>query len=214
MLISDRTYIKSKNIKQGRFKVELEFQYLKDYLLENFNVRLLNGDIYHEPIFKSLPTKLRLVLEGQNWKERLPIKYEEKKMIIGNRFINIIKENGIDKYGELKYGELDVQYISFDELKFKETKNKVKINAEIKRLLDDRDIIRIQPVYNTYIVFYPNQEILNKKRILRHDQLILSVIIQLLRKEGCKEEYLKQITIRLDEIQSIERAGGWYNYMR
>jgi len=102
MLSWDETYIIAKNILLGTNELELEFHFLKHFLNNEFDVELINADIYHEPVFKNLPPSLRLILDYERDKGRLPIKNEERKTKVGDVFINILKENRINKYQNIK----------------------------------------------------------------------------------------------------------------
>jgi hypothetical protein len=209
MLSWDKTYLEAKEIKEKRRKPSAEFQKLREYIFQEFDVKILNGDIYEEPVFKHLPQKLRIIIEGNDWANKLPVKNDQRKRLIGNAFIDIIEELGISKYPELEKGELNVQYLSYTELRFEEVKKKIPM-SRIKDQIGDRDIVKIHSFGNTYYVFYPNRKVLKRVK----QEKIQEKIIDVIKREGYNGKLLDKIKVVMDEIGSLEKAGNLYNYLR
>lgn len=213
MLVSDPTYTAAKQVKAGTLVPPLEFRLLADHLLHQFQVKLLTGDIYYEPVVKTLSPALRLIFDQPFEVKRLPIRKEQRNALIGDVFRTIVQENELGQYGEFVAGEFRVQYIPFEELYFQEIKQSFGL-TEIKKKAEDEDIVTLHPFGNTYYVMYADAEVLQEKRDSGQDQKILEAIVVLLRERGYAGAYSEKLHVILDEMRSVERAGGWYYYLR
>lgn len=213
MLVSDPTYIAAKQVKAGTQSLPLEFRLLADYLLEQYQVSLLMGDIYYEPVVKTLAPALRLIFDLPFHIKRLPIRNEERNALIGDVFRHIVQDNALEQYGEFIAGEFRVQYIPFEELYFQEIKQTVTV-SEIKESAQDKDIVKLHSFGNTFYVFYADAQTSKVKQGEGQEGHLRQTIIALLRKKGYEGPYSEKLQVILDEIQSVHRAGGWYNYFR
>ena len=211
MLTWDDTYLKAKQIKAGNAAQELEVELLATYISETFQATVINADIYHEPVITRLPTKLRIIFEGTTLHHLLPVRYEDQKRLIGDVFIDIIASNQIDKYPDLEKGKLDVEYLLYESLRFDEAMRKVSFLA-LKN--GDADIVDATKLLRSIFVFYQNREVLQQKILKQQDKILLAFVMELLKKENVAEVYFNELSVHLDEIGAIDRAGGWYYYFR
>lgn len=211
MLSWDKTYLEAKEIKENKRSLSIEFQMLKEYLFQEFNVEILNGDIYEEPVVKNLPLKLRIIIADSDWLNKLPVKHDLKKRLIADIFIDIIRKNSIEKYPVLEKGKLDVQYVLYAALRLEEIRRKVSM-SKIKDRIGDKDILEIHTFTNTYYIFYRDKEVLEKRK--KEGIRIQKIIIELIKEAGYEGILIDKIRVTLDEIGTLKNAGSFYNYLR
>lgn len=210
MLPWDQTYIDAKEIITGKRTLQKEFQILKDFLDEEFGVELINADFYKEPVFKKLPISLRLILDFTKMNGKLPVFNAERKRMIGDVFIELLRENKIDKYQKLTFGGFNVRYIDVNYLRFEEALRHV--SADIRSF--DTDITDILIGGHTFFILYSNTETLIRKKELKQEFNILETVVDHVQKKGYSGEYLKMVQVILDETATVEKAGGPYYYIR
>jgi hypothetical protein len=212
MLTSDSTYLKAKKIKNKEDKLAIEFQYLNEFILSEYSVNILNADIYYEPIFKDLGPKLRLIIDSNVEDSNLPIYYKDRYSI-SKKFLEIISSLSLDYNLNIEYEKLNIEYIIFEQLFYEETIGKLS-NKTIIESLNDPSIIKLSIFWSEYVFFYKDSEVVNSKKNENFDKKYREIIIELVKQKGYNGNYLNKISIIFDSIESLEKAGSEYNYMR
>ncbi|MFL1896694.1 hypothetical protein ACJRPK_13385 [Aquimarina sp. 2-A2] len=212
MLTNDPTYIKAKKVKEGIEKLTPEYSHLNDFLIKEYSAHLLNADIYYEPIVKSFGPRLRLIIDKEIDETKLPIYYLDRQ-IIGERFIKIYNKLNPETPKNFSAKELNVDYIIYDKMLFEETQLTV-LDREILSSLKEPTIQRLISLGSEYIFLFENTEIMQQKKAELYDQTILKTLIQLIKKKGYKGKYTSKIHITFDIVESFNKPGSVYNYLR
>lgn len=212
MTFTDSTYIDAKNVKEGSVILRPEFELLREFLRNEFSANMLNADIYFQPVFKTLDPSLRLIIDGDIKSTNLPIYYLDRN-VIKDKFLSICKESNTELTKNVVDNKLSVDYLEFDELLYEETRCKVNSNSIMEAISEQR-ILKMINYFSEYIFFFTNKDELEIQLEKNLQNVIKNKITELIIKEGYNGSHLSNIAVRFDIIDSLEKAGSEYNYLR
>jgi len=212
MTFTDSTYLDAKKVKERTGGSRIEIELLRDFLKEEFSATLLNADVYFQPVVTTLDPSLRLIIDSEIKSTNLPIYYLDRN-VIRDKFLSICKESNSELTKDIIDNKLSVVYVEFDELFFEETRCKVNHNS-ILESINEPGILKMINYFSEYIFFYQNKDEMENQLKKNLQNVIKNKITELIIKEGYNGNHLSDIAIRFDIIDSLEKAGSEYNYLR
>ena len=212
MTFTDSTYLDAKKAKERTGGSRIEIELLRDFLKEEFSATLLNADVYFQPVVTTLDPSLRLIIDSEIKSTNLPIYYLDRN-VIRDKFLSICKESNSELTKDIIDNKLSVEYVEFDELFFEETRCKVNHNS-ILESINEPGILKMINYFSEYIFFYQNKDEMENQLKKNLQNVIKNKITELIIKEGYNGNHLSDIAIRFDIIDSLEKAGSEYNYLR
>ena len=212
MTFTDSTYLDAKKVKERTGGSRIEIELLRDFLKEEFSATLLNADVYFQPVVTTLDPSLRLIIDSEIKSTNLPIYYLDRN-VIRDKFLSICKESNSELTKDIIDNKLSVEYVEFDELFFEETRCKVNHNS-ILESINEPGILKMINYFSEYIFFYQNKDEMENQLKKNLQNVIKNKITELIIKEGYHGNHLSDIAIRFDIIDSLEKAGSEYNYLR
>tara|TARA_B100000767_G_C19532335_1_gene437152 strand:+ start:13 stop:651 length:639 start_codon:yes stop_codon:yes gene_type:complete len=212
MTFTDSTYLDAKKVKERTGGSRIEIELLRDFLKEEFSATLLNADVYFQPVVTTLDPSLRLIIDSEIKSTNLPIYYLDRN-VIRDKFLSICKESNSELTKDIIDNKLSVEYVEFDELFFEETRCKVNHNS-ILESINEPGILKMINYFSEYIFFYQNKDEMENQLKKNLQNVIKNKITELIIKEGYNGNHLSDIAIRFDIIDSLEKAGSEYNYLR
>ena len=212
MTFTDSTYLDAKKVKERTGGSRIEIELLRDFLKEEFSATLLNADVYFQPVVTTLDPSLRLIIDSEIKSTNLPIYYLDRN-VIRDKFLSICKESNSELTKDIIDNKLSVEYVEFDELFFEEIRCKVNHNS-ILESINEPGILKMSNYFSEYIFFYQNKDEMENQLKKNLQNVIKNKITELIIKEGYNGNHLSDIAIRFDIIDSLEKAGSEYNYLR
>ncbi|TCI90625.1 hypothetical protein [Tenacibaculum sp. M341] len=212
MLSTDATYLKAKKIKDGTAELQIEFKELYKFLKKEYAATLLNADVYFEPVFKSLAPSLRLLIDNSIQETTLPVYFLDRNDI-KEQFLSICNKYNSNLTANITNKDLRIEYYEFDEIFFHEALKNISY-FDVLETINNNSIVKMIPFFNQFFFFFENQNNLNNELKNNSKNIFKSKIIELLKRKGYNGKRLSEVFIFFDLIDSIEKAGGVYNYLR
>ncbi|MEM7659898.1 MAG: hypothetical protein AAF399_27540, partial [Bacteroidota bacterium] len=210
---SSPLFQQAKQIVLGQTVPLEEFQRLATYIHEQWQVKLISGEVY-EYVQLSSPMRLRLIFPTAADLTPLPVLWSDQVAQIGQPFLQILEETGINRYQVWDLSDLRVDYFLFDELAFQECINQVAISL-VQQEFTEEGVWQIQRFWKTFTVFYHT----DKQVASPTSTGINEQIKERLRALACEQDPFdtlqeRTINVRFDSKTNYEKSGGGLNYYR